>query len=367
MKILYIDINEDNIIRPSEEIEVYSYHLIDDFFFFIGEKIAREYAEEDINLIRLVADYEKESGSTPFTEQWKSLKSILLGKGPQGVYALTLPKEYLTWLKFSANTEYRNIYNEYYKDMQSANIEIDLKDLYDDSVALMIGEVCRYLDRNADKGLTHLGFDESISSDSLFCQQITNSSNLCFSSFNTSNIKEAGSFYNGRALLRRGTKVGFINHRGEIIVEKEYDGPYKIVDLGLSVCWADCNLGASSPEEDGDYFDRLEKCAHGSEDATQVCISGTSYDVAHVRLGDNWRMPAKDEMEELFNCKWQPEEHGFRVIGPNGNSIMLSRCFYCSGTYVNNEGWYMKALFDNAIGTFITENYGGHIRPVLEL
>lgn len=176
MKTLYIDINGDSIISPSEEIEVYSYNLIDDYFYFVGEKIAGRCADK-IDLIPLLTDYEVESGSTPFTEQWKSLKAILFGKEPQGIYVLTLPKEYLTWLKFSADTVYRNIYNDYYKDMQSASIDIDLKDLYDDSVALMIGEVCRYLDRNADKGFTHLGFEDGLADESNVCSQILKATN----------------------------------------------------------------------------------------------------------------------------------------------------------------------------------------------
>ena len=57
-------------------------------------------------------------------------------------------------------------------------------------------------------------------------------------------------------------------------------------------------------------------------------------DAATVNWGDDWRMPTKDEMQELFDrCTWTEETHhainGYLVTGPNGNSIFLPRAgFY---------------------------------------
>ena len=123
----------------------------------------------------------------------------------------------------------------------------------------------------------------------------------------------------------------------------------KMVDLGLpsGIKWASCNVGASTPEETGDkyawgetgtkleytwdnylYFDYLK---HVTEDDGYswdevVCrnigsdIGGTKYDVAHVKWGSNWRMPTKDEFDELFSfCT----RNGNLYTGPNGNSIIL--------------------------------------------
>lgn len=118
----------------------------------------------------------------------------------------------------------------------------------------------------------------------------------------------------------------------------------------MSVCWASCNLGASTPEGYGDYYawDATEpwykagyaqssslqwksgkssgytwaNCpfnggsrvydesywnAHKSEcvDANNTLLPAN--DAAHVNLGGNWRMPTKEEFDELANtsnCSW---------------------------------------------------------------
>ena len=124
------------------------------------------------------------------------------------------------------------------------------------------------------------------------------------------------------------------------------------VDLGLSVYWADCNIGASNPEEYGEYFAwgevetkevySRDNYAHynvatnrhidiGSE------ISYTDYDVAHYKWGEDWRLPTLEEMTELKEkCIWtfitQNGQKGYKIIGPNGNSIFLP----AAGRYVGN-------------------------------
>lgn len=82
------------------------------------------------------------------------------------------------------------------------------------------------------------------------------------------------------------------------------------IDLGLSVCWAAHNIGAKSPEEYGTYF------------------SWYGYDIATEEWGDGWRMPTVDEGAELIErCTWDWETFngvtGYKVTGPNGNSIFL--------------------------------------------
>ena len=103
------------------------------------------------------------------------------------------------------------------------------------------------------------------------------------------------------------------------------------VDLGLSVKWANFNLGASKPEEYGLYFAWGElrpktdysgsNYRYGtSSTLTKYCTrSDYGYngfvdnkidldpedDAAHVNWGGDWRMPTKTEMEELRNnCTW---------------------------------------------------------------
>lgn len=78
------------------------------------------------------------------------------------------------------------------------------------------------------------------------------------------------------------------------------------VDLGLSVKWATCNLGADSPWGYGDYY------------AWTSSIS---------TWGSSWRMPTKDELKELLSCKieWTIYHNtgGYRITGSNGRSIFL--------------------------------------------
>lgn len=85
-----------------------------------------------------------------------------------------------------------------------------------------------------------------------------------------------------------------------------------VVDLGLSVKWASSNVGATSPEEGGLAF-RLSQAGYGGYDTSL------------------WRIPSREEVEELLNkCEWNwgyyNGVNGYQVKGPNGNSIFLPAC-----------------------------------------
>jgi hypothetical protein len=60
-------------------------------------------------------------------------------------------------------------------------------------------------------------------------------------------------------------------------------------------------------------------------------------DAVTVNWGGNWRMPTDDEFTELREkCTWtwtaQNGVNGYKVIGPNGNSIFLPAAGYLNGT-----------------------------------
>lgn len=115
------------------------------------------------------------------------------------------------------------------------------------------------------------------------------------------------------------------------------------VDLGLSVKWATCNIGARSESDFGNYYawgetitktsyyDDTYKYFNSSKwtfSSIGNNISGTKYDAATLYWGDKWRMPTKKEMEELISkCTWEWESvsnvSGYKIIGPNGNAIFL--------------------------------------------
>lgn len=128
------------------------------------------------------------------------------------------------------------------------------------------------------------------------------------------------------------------------------------VDLGLSVKWASWNIGANSPEDCGGYYafgeiEEKEKYYFYNYAHSQVSdydtyvhtdlgdISGSQYDVASKRWGATWRMPSREEMEELVNkCEWKwisfKGVRGCKVVGPNGNSIFIP----ASGFKDDNNG-----------------------------
>lgn len=144
------------------------------------------------------------------------------------------------------------------------------------------------------------------------------------------------------------------------------------VDLGLSVKWAACNLGATSPEEYGNYYawgevetkadynfeSYTHKKKYSNNDYYLVLpdglndISGTKYDAASANLGNGWRMPTKLEFIELIdnenvvfvNTNYNGK-NGLRIIGPNGNSIFLP-----SGGFRSETG----PLGKGEIGTYWT-------------
>ena len=120
------------------------------------------------------------------------------------------------------------------------------------------------------------------------------------------------------------------------------------VDLGLSVKWANCNLGAKSPDEQGGFFSWGElnsKHYYTEENSLTYMkplgdISGdVNYDAARYHWRGKWRIPTKYEIEELINkCTWEQAVstngvYGFLITGPNGNSIFLP----CGGWRLNYD------------------------------
>ena len=114
------------------------------------------------------------------------------------------------------------------------------------------------------------------------------------------------------------------------------------VDLGLSVKWGVCNIGASSISDYGDYFAWAEtktktifryvnSVSYGQKFND---INGdVHYDVASAIWGKPWRLPTRQEQDELNNnCSWTwttcNNINGYQIIGPNGNSIFLPAAGY---------------------------------------
>ena len=147
------------------------------------------------------------------------------------------------------------------------------------------------------------------------------------------------------------------------------------VDLGLpsGTLWATCNVGASAPEDYGDYFAWGEtepkdyydwstyKWCNGSKNTLTKYCNDSSYgfngfvdnkteldsedDAAYVNWGPSWRMPSYDQIVELCNnCTWQWTQrngvNGRLVTGPNGNTLFLPAAGDRWGDSLDNVGSY---------------------------
>ena len=148
---------------------------------------------------------------------------------------------------------------------------------------------------------------------------------------------------------------------------------HQYVDLGLpsGTLWATCNIGASKPEDYGDYFAWGEtepkntytwgtyKWCNGSYNTlTKYCVN-SSYgtvdnrtvldpedDAASVNWGPLWCIPSKEQQDELREkCSWkwttQNGVKGQLVTGPNGNTMFLPASGYYIGSSLGRVGMYV--------------------------
>jgi len=141
---------------------------------------------------------------------------------------------------------------------------------------------------------------------------------------------------------------------------------HQYVDLGLSVKWATCNIGADKPEDHGEYFSWGEtdnkrinnwetyRFTEGDKNVISKYCSNFQYgwheladslsalepddDVAHKKWGGNWRIPTKAQMKELIdNCTWtwttRNEINGYLVTGKKPGYTNRSIFIPVTGTY----------------------------------
>jgi len=198
-----------------------------------------------------------------------------------------------------------------------------------------------------------------------------------------------------------------------------FENGHEWVDLGLSVKWATCNVGASSPSEYGNYYawgetspkseyswenykfrvsgdssDNVTFSKYNTERGRGSVDNKTrldlSDDAARVNWGDRWRMPTEAEFDELWSnctCTWTRKggKKGYKVTSKkNGNSIFLPAAGDRLGTSVYLAGstgryWSSSLLTDypdsawylyfasSDFRTYIDERCDGRsVRPVTE-
>ena len=211
--------------------------------------------------------------------------------------------------------------------------------------------------------------------------------------------------------------VDFIKTMEKMEIEDDSDlNIHEYVDLGLSVKWATCNVGATKPEEYGDYFAWGEtepksiydwstyKWCNGSYNTLTKYNNNSSYgtvdnkttldlsdDAARANWGGSWRMPTDAELTELREqCTWtwttQNGVEGYKVVSKtNGNSIFLPArhvdigdCWDCinvlgnywsSSLHMDSQTCAYELYFDSRVGVLHSVNlryYGQSVRPVCQ-
>ena len=152
---------------------------------------------------------------------------------------------------------------------------------------------------------------------------------------------------------------------------------HEYVDLGLSVKWATCNVGAKTPQGYGDYYawgettekffyytwktykfradgDSTENVTFSkyNTDKSRGKIDNNKYldeadDVARVQWGGNWRIPSYEDIQELIeNCTWtwttRKRVPGYLVTGKKSgytdSYIFLPAAGYRSENMIYGEG-----------------------------
>ncbi len=148
-----------------------------------------------------------------------------------------------------------------------------------------------------------------------------------------------------------------------------------IIDMGEAGKWACCNVGASVPWEQGDYYAWGETetkdsyqwnnyiYCDGSEDSCHDIgndIAGTDYDVAYMKWGGNWCLPNNDQFELLNNNCSVEKTNINGVVGrkytcSNGGSIFLPAAGWFSNeenNYNGKEGYYwLSTLYPSRINS----------------
>ena len=145
------------------------------------------------------------------------------------------------------------------------------------------------------------------------------------------------------------------------------------VDLGLpsGTLWAFCNIGATTPEDYGDYFawgetetkaiynwGNYQHCNGTSNTITKYCndpnngdngftdnitILLPEDDAANAQWGDDWHIPTRDEWNELLENTthtWTTQNgvHGRLITATNGASIFLPAAGYRTGNELRDAG-----------------------------
>ena len=177
----------------------------------------------------------------------------------------------------------------------------------------------------------------------------------------------AGTTYYVRAYAVNAEGISYgksINFKTSTPPTNGKENGHEYVELGLSVKWATCNLGANTPSDAGGYyrFGELTPKTSSSGRYEGCPAYSISNDAAYNNWGGSWRLPTASEAEELANnCTWTWTSingmNGYQVVGKNGNSIFLPAAGYMyessyKVTYYGENGFYWTSTVKNAGSTW---------------
>lgn len=167
-----------------------------------------------------------------------------------------------------------------------------------------------------------------------------------------------GTTYYYATYLDLGSGVVYGEVKSFTTLPSDIDVDDEFVDLGLSVKWAKRNVGAKEPTDYGGLFGfgdmtgtnpSIDPADYASSDTYQ-----TLKDIAYKATGGKGTLPTADLFEELFRLcttEWYDSAgvSGYKITGPNGNSIFLP----ASGKRVENtiseegtHGYYLTGTIN---------------------
>ncbi|MBR3871461.1 MAG: InlB B-repeat-containing protein [Paludibacteraceae bacterium] len=215
-------------------------------------------------------------------------------------------------------------------------------------------ETLENMDPNAEIGTIRIKFDAnggegtmpSVTFEQNTYQYIPNNtfthSTLVFKGWNTKADGSGDSYTNGQ----------YFYANQNMTLYAQWEEGYEYVDLGLSVKWATMNVGATSPEDYGDYFAWGETSPKSSYNSSNYYYSSNpatlplNKDAANVNWGGDWRMPTKAEQDELrTKCTWTWTTlngvKGCKVTSKqNGKSIFIPAAGYKDYSSTTDAGVY---------------------------
>ncbi|MBO4743399.1 MAG: Ig-like domain-containing protein [Bacteroidales bacterium] len=182
---------------------------------------------------------------------------------------------------------------------------------------------------------------------------------VTFTLYIADGLKLGESQYNGSREIKRSVFACPKDFDEGITLECPEPGK---VDLGLSVQWADCNLGGSSPTDYGYYFawgETLPKAEYswntykwGTSSALTKYNTGGDVldaddDAAKALLGGAWRTPTSAEIQELIDgCNWE-----FQMQGSERVIVGTSKSDPSKAITLPMSGWIRESYLSNAGNT----------------